>query len=219
MRASISPGKLWVDLCAIPPGYFLVPAGGLRVTTFITICLYLRIILYAYSKLMVFFARRFSSYKQSITNILTDYAETFRSFGKYFRDNPIKCSISSSAFLLLAYFTYHCPDKYSYANEIISNTNEISLLPYRLRKRTTQDQIFHLMLLLDQGSICTFSIGPCRIAYKRRTPFNNRLYYFNSKFLIPSHLTFLDRILDIGFMNKWWFMDKFMLDYDVSDEE
>ena len=165
------------------------------------------------------FITRYTKYKRSITNIMSDYAETFRNFAVYFRRKPVKCSIFSSFLLLVSFFTHYCPDADSYSDIITSNTNDISLISPKLRNRAAQKEIFYLKQLQDEGRINTFSVGPCRIAYIRRIPLNNKLYALNCKFLIPSNLTFYNRILDVGFMNKWWYIDSAMIDFDVSNEE
>ena len=168
---------------------------------------------------MLFIIRRFTEYKQSITNILSDYTETARNFGGYCRKKPVKSFTFSSFLLLISFFTYYCPDADSYSHLITCDTNDISLLSKKLRNRAAQKAIFYLKQLQDEGEISTFSVGPCRIAYIRGTPLNNRLYSLNCQFLIPSNISFYNRILDIGFMSKWWHIESVMIDFDVNNEE
>ena len=168
---------------------------------------------------MSFITRKLIKYKRSIKNIVSDYTETFKNFGSYYRKKPVKCSIFSSVLLLISFFTHYCPDADSYSDLITCNTNVICLISPKLRNRAAQREIFYLKQLQDEGRISTFPVGPCRIAYIRRTPLSNRLYSLNCKFLIPSNLKFYNRILDVGFMHKWWYIDRAMIDFDVTNEE
>ncbi len=45
------------------------------------------------------------------------------------------------------------------------------------------------------------------------------LYKSQCEYLKPGYLDFLDRVVDIGCMGRWWMADKFLKDYDINPEE
>ena len=193
-------------------------------TTFLYYFLFLRhfVLLFSISPLksfqdttMVFFSRHLP-YLQSISKILKDYADTINSSRYILRAHPMICSGLTSALLLFLVLSYHCPDNDSFSNLIISNVNEISQISPKLRNFETEQKLFCLMRLNDEAKLCTFSFGPCRLAYMLRTSPNTNLYYLSYNLLNPSIISY-DRLLDVGFMNTWWYIKRIMVDFDVND--
>lgn len=45
------------------------------------------------------------------------------------------------------------------------------------------------------------------------------VYPSQCKYLKAGYLDFADRIVDVGWLGRWWIMEKKMRDYDVSSEE
>jgi len=48
---------------------------------------------------------------------------------------------------------------------------------------------------------------------------NCGLYKSQCEYLTPGYLDFLDRIVDIGCLDRWWFAEKALKDYDINPEE
>lgn len=172
-------------------------------------CLFLDTIMVSFSKHLLFL--------KSFRNVLKDYVDAFRSFRNSFRDFPVKYSVLSSTFIIFLFVSYHCPDNVSYSNIIISSTNEISLVSSKLRNIDTEGKLFALMQLNDEAKICTFSLGLCRIAYMLKTTPNTNLYSIRSYLLTPFNIYSYMRILDVGFMNTWWYIKRTMVNFDVNN--
>jgi hypothetical protein len=45
------------------------------------------------------------------------------------------------------------------------------------------------------------------------------VYKATCSYLKPKYLTFHERIVDVGFVGKWWKLQEYMIDYDINDEE
>ena len=45
------------------------------------------------------------------------------------------------------------------------------------------------------------------------------LYKSQCEYLKPGYLDFMDRIVDIGCLDKWWMAEKALTEYDVNPEE
>lgn len=43
--------------------------------------------------------------------------------------------------------------------------------------------------------------------------------YLNKKILFSGYLDYYDRIVDVGWLGKWWILEKKMEDMDVNPEE
>lgn len=44
-------------------------------------------------------------------------------------------------------------------------------------------------------------------------------YRATCSYLRPRYMTFYQRIIDVGFLNRWWISEEKMRDYDVNEEE
>ena len=168
---------------------------------------------------MSMFRRILKQYSRSVTNIFSDYSETIKNVNKYWIERPYQFSFASSCVLILSILTFKCPDQESYFCSITECTNDISLLPPGLRSKKSEKEIYRLKSSLDESMIRSISLGPCRVAYMDKKPLKTQLFSLTSNFLMPSSFTFYDRILDVGFWNKWWYITSVMVDFDVCDDE
>ena len=48
---------------------------------------------------------------------------------------------------------------------------------------------------------------------------NTDLCEFSKTYLSPRWSEYLDRIVDVGCLGKWYYMDNAMLDYDINEDE
>ena len=55
------------------------------------------------------------------------------------------------------------------------------------------------------------------MVYKRYN--DNECKEYGRVFLSPRWVEYVDRVVDVGFMGRWWRMEEAMLEYDVNEEE
>ena len=48
---------------------------------------------------------------------------------------------------------------------------------------------------------------------------NSELREFSKTFLAPRWLEYLDRVVDVGVLGRWHYLENAMLDYDVNEDE
>jgi Translocase of the Inner Mitochondrial membrane 29 len=72
----------------------------------------------------------------------------------------------------------------------------------------------------NSGVIRYFSFGLFSIMWVDNYDKHLGLFEAQCDYLKPTYLEILQkRIVDVGFMNRWWLLKKNMKDFDVNDEE
>ena len=48
---------------------------------------------------------------------------------------------------------------------------------------------------------------------------NSELREFGATYLRPRWVEYLDRIVDVGWLGRWYYMEEAMVDYDINEDE
>lgn len=71
----------------------------------------------------------------------------------------------------------------------------------------------------NEGIVRRFSIGILSIIWLDNYDKDCSLYKAVCPYLKPRYLNFYERIIDIGFLDRWWILDRKMIDYDINAKE
>lgn len=64
-----------------------------------------------------------------------------------------------------------------------------------------------------------FSLGIVSFVWLDKYDNESALYKAVCPYNKPNYFTFYQRIIDVGFHNKWWILSRHMQDYDVNTNE
>ncbi|XP_040305578.1 mitochondrial import inner membrane translocase subunit Tim29 [Herpailurus yagouaroundi] len=76
-----------------------------------------------------------------------------------------------------------------------------------------------LLWLRGRGRLRHVSLGLCSLVYEAPVDAQASLYQARCRYLQPRWADFPDRILDVGFVGRWWVLAARMRDCDVNDDE
>lgn len=96
-------------------------------------------------------------------------------------------------------------------------SNEILLVSPTQRR---PDAVEHLRLLekcYNANIIRRLSLGVVSVIWVDNYSDMCNTYECTCSYLELSYIDFFKRIIDIGFINKWWLLEKRMEDFDVND--
>lgn len=136
------------------------------------------------------------------------------------KNRPLKASIYGSAVGFLVYAGFTNPDEQSFRQHLISSYNEMGLVHASVRNPPAYEHICHLNQLDSERVLKPLSLGFVSFVFREDYNAKCGLYASQCEFLQPTYLSYLtERIVDVGFLGKWWIIEKKIKDYDVNPSE
>lgn len=152
-------------------------------------------------------------------DILIDYREVVTENYSSARKNPKR---TLAIFTTLGFVTY-CfktnPDESSFREQLINYGNELGLVGEPTRNPITDKHFVFLESCYNAGLVRRLSFGAFSVMWIDNYNKACGLYKTNCSYLKPRYVTFYERIVDVGFLNKWWWLSNVMTDYDVNPNE
>ena len=87
----------------------------------------------------------------------------------------------------------------------------------QIRNRTSEQFIDHIRNLESEGRLGHLSLGLCSVVFSRHI--NPELCEYGAVYLGPRWAEYLDRVVDVGLVGRWWNMEQAMEDYDINEDE
>ena len=158
-------------------------------------------------------------WSRPLRNAINDYVTVAKDVVKYAKDKPVRFGFTVTGGAGCILMWRRNPDMDDYMSEVIEYSNEISQCSPATRSFEAQKYLERLLLSDSQHSLQYINLGLCSIVMERPV----YKYCYNYSEVCP-HLqsrwsTFRQRFVDIGFWNKWWFLQQNMIDFDVNEED
>lgn len=153
-------------------------------------------------------------------SLFRDYKDVFYESLNDIKGNPKKSIIIFSLLGGVTICWQMNPNDISYRESVIKNSHRVFLLGTAIRNPACVEYLKLIETYYNQGRIQRISLGLCSFIVLNSKSSNTALYRENCEYLQPSYLSMIsNNILDVGFLDKWWIMERKMLDYDVNPEE
>ena len=155
-------------------------------------------------------------YNPSI-NALRDYKDVFVEAGKSAKLRPIKSLIYGGIGTGITYCAYKSPSLAHFDSAALENHHRLLMLSLRLRNPCSEEYINRVRQLVTEKRLGYRNLGIISLLYQTHS--NKELKEFSAVFLSPRWVDYADRIVDVGFLGSWYYMDQAMRDYDINDQE
>uniref|UniRef100_R4G7T7 Mitochondrial import inner membrane translocase subunit Tim29 n=1 Tax=Rhodnius prolixus TaxID=13249 RepID=R4G7T7_RHOPR len=151
-------------------------------------------------------------------DVYRDYLDVIKDSANEIKKSPWKGVALLSVFTSGTYLFTTNPDEKSYRDTVLSYSNELILVGPSIRNPNCLNHIKCLEQLYNEGTMKRFSFGLFSIMWADN--YNKCVVYIKPYAILkPEYLTFYERIVDVGFCNKWWAIEKKMIDMDVNPDE
>jgi len=108
----------------------------------------------------------------------------------------------------------------SYRASLIEAHTDMAFTCSSIQNKSTVAHLRSLENLHNSGLLRYFSFGVVSIVWLDNYDKHLGLFEAQCEYLQPTYLEILQhRVLDVGFWNRWWFLERSMKDFDVNDEE
>ncbi|XP_018646487.1 hypothetical protein Smp_158040 [Schistosoma mansoni] len=174
-----------------------------------------------------------------------DYISSGRDTLQLIRQNPVRSILWTSVVFTISYITSACPNKQSYYASLVESAIDLWEVPDLIRNSESASYIHRCLKLFSKEQIRYNNLGLFAIIWRDDRTQSCYQYAEICKYTYPANgggnftgllRLFLfdrpqenglgriqnivqDRILDFGFMGKWWFMSHYMDNYDINPDE
>lgn len=106
---------------------------------------------------------------------------------------------------------------------LIEVNNDLTLVPESCRNKSSVQHQFEIVRANNAGALRHWNLGVFSIMWKDN--YNTEFGHFKAscKYLQVGYTDILfrepERIVDIGFLGRWWFTKKAMENYDIISDE
>ncbi|XP_024222921.2 mitochondrial import inner membrane translocase subunit Tim29 [Bombus impatiens] len=152
-------------------------------------------------------------------SIYMDYKETALDIAKSFKEHPIKASIYFSLLGSYVYLRRHNPDERSFKEHLLENTIKVMQVGEAIRNPKSEQYLQWLSQSYNEGIVRRLDLGIVSLIWLDNYDKMCSLYKVACPYLKTQYLTFYQRVVDIGFLDKWWILENKMKDYDVNEAQ
>lgn len=151
--------------------------------------------------------------------LLIDYKEMIFDTGRWVRDNQKKAAIygiiGTGSYLL----NHANPTLDDFKTHFLRASNELILVHESCQNPVAAKHVKDIELWYNSGVIRRLSLGVISFIWLADFDKDVALYKARCEYLQPQYMTFDQRVIDVGFLNKFWILESKMLDYDVNFPE
>lgn len=150
--------------------------------------------------------------------LMIDYREVAFSVGRDARAKPVKTLFYVGTGSAAYYCARNNPDEEDYAKEIKHYQHEMGLLPESMQNRAAKDHLLAVERCYAAGLVRRLNLGVATVMWRHNYNSALDIYKANCSYVGPDWSRFGERILDVGFLNRFWILSRKMEDFDVDEE-
>lgn len=148
--------------------------------------------------------------------IFTDYKEVAVDIRKDIKEKPIKALLLATGFTGICYCIKHNPDEINFRDCYLRATNDVLLVDISQQNRETVQHLKNIEKCYNSEVLRRLNCGVFSVIWIDN--FSNKCNTFEAQcsYLKVSYSKFLNRIIDVGFLDNWWILKKKMENYDIN---
>ncbi len=166
---------------------------------------------------------QFESLKQGrlaqVYYLVKDYKAVFLSAFTYTRDKPLKVILQLTTLGLGSYAWNRNPNFTSYTDSLMESSNQLMQVSGLIRNRNSDSYVRDLTECFHQNRLRCRNFGIFTLIFKDNYGEECDLYDKNCYYMKPRWLSMKDQFVDIGFLGRWYQLEKAMIDFDINEEE
>merc|ERR1712080_54545 len=152
--------------------------------------------------------------------VKNDYTEALKDFKNEAVAKPVKSSIYSALIGFAGYCWIHNPDEESFKDSFMTNGLDLSLIGDPIRNPRSQNLHDYVSKAFNAGLIRRLNLRVCSIIWVDDYHSGLGLWAARCDLLQPSYLDIVrHRVVDIGFLGRWWISSGKMEECDVNFTE
>lgn len=151
-------------------------------------------------------------------SLCRDYRDVIVDVGKHIKEKPVRSSIYGALGASAIYLYKHNPSETDFIEQLRLHNANIILVDQSCHNLISSQYLIFLERCYNEKIVRRLSLGIFSLLWLDDYDRAIGLYKATCKYTKPDYLTWHKRIIDMGFMDKWWKIDEYMHDYDVNEE-
>lgn len=147
-----------------------------------------------------------------------DYRDVVLDVGKNIKEKPTRAAIYGSIGAGGIYCAKHNPDQTDFRERMLHHIGDMVLVDESCHNRASAQHLRFLEKCSNEGILRRLNLGVLSLLWLDNFDRAAQLYKATCTYTQPDYLTFRDRIIDVGFVGKWWKLEEKMIDYDVNED-
>lgn len=149
--------------------------------------------------------------------LCSDYRDVFLNVGKQIKEKPIRASVYGTMMGAAWYAAKHNPSERDFYDRLRKYNADLVLVNPVCLNPVSADYLTFVERSRNEGIVRKLNLGICSLLWLDNYDRAVALYQATCTYTQPDYLTWHQRIIDVGFLDKWWTLEKKMLDYDVNE--
>lgn len=151
--------------------------------------------------------------------LLRDYAEACGDAASAARARPGRAAVYVGLLGGAAACCALAPSETAFEEALLDASGSLLLLAPTTRNRHSEAFLQRLLWLRGRGRLRHVNLGLCSLMYEAPFDAQASLYQARCRYLQPRWIDFPGRVLDVGFVGRWWVLENRMRDCDINDDE
>ncbi|KAL6439763.1 hypothetical protein ACFW04_004063 [Cataglyphis niger] len=160
------------------------------------------------------FLERLAKYWHSL---YIDYKDVAIDVIKDCRERPVRATIYTTRGCF--YSSRLNPDETLFREQLIESSMKLILVGESIRNPVSVRHIKWLEQCYNEGLIRRLNLGILSLIWIDNYDKDCSFYKAVCPYLKPRFVTFHERIVDVGFLGKWWILERKMNNYDINEAE
>lgn len=150
--------------------------------------------------------------------IYADYKNVFIDFCQFLYNKPLKAIRNFSLICGFIVVWHTNPEPDSYTAQLMDNANTLVLLSDKVRNPKSNETIQGLVKLNSEDRLAVHDFGLFSLVRRKEHGDISCIYEARCYYLKERWLYMHKNIVDIGFLRRWYYLEKAMVNYDVNDD-
>lgn len=145
-----------------------------------------------------------------------DYKDVFVNVVQQAKEKPLLASIYGAAGVGFYYCVQNNPSEEDFQMQLRNYNAEAVMVHESCLNETSVEYVKFVEKCYNQGILRYMSLGFISVLWLDNYDSNAALYKAVCTYTEPQYLTFHQRVIDVGFWNRWWNLRRKMKDFDVN---
>eukprot|EP00090_Calanus_glacialis_P021647 TRINITY_DN3340_c0_g1_i1.p1 TRINITY_DN3340_c0_g1~~TRINITY_DN3340_c0_g1_i1.p1 ORF type:complete len:221 (+),score=42.35 TRINITY_DN3340_c0_g1_i1:35-697(+) len=157
--------------------------------------------------------------KNYLNMVKYDYTEALKEIKDFAVNKPFKAVVTGSLLGFGLYSNKTNPDEHAFRENFLINGQELCQVGDPIRNPSTQNLQDYVSKAYNAGLLRRLNLGVCSVMWVDDYDQNLGLFAARCDYLKPGWLDIRHRVIDVGFIGKWWISSKKMEEFDVNVSE
>lgn len=149
-------------------------------------------------------------------NLFIDYRQMMQDLRSDIQDNPVKAMKWTAGIASMYALARNNPSEMDFKDNLKRIDNEVVLVSEDCLNSKSMEHLRFLDSCYNEGVIHFRSLGIASVMYVTDLNDSCDLYKAHCTYMKPTYSNLLSRIVDVGFMGRWWNLYITTNNYDVN---